>query len=694
MSEDYKLMVQEEGSFDWGMLKAGFETTVRDTNLFVTQSRKNHDTRMALWPGQTQDGKKHQRDGEKADPTPWDGASDLRVFLTDEVINTKVDRAVTAATRANLTAVPTNGYELARAKLVSMFGRWLLNTQVPEIERELELVAQYMYQDGVALTGQFWTEKVQKELRTISLDELFSQYPELSIDQLKDDKQVREALRDALMGLLGLSKNKANKVMADLIKEGVAEYEVVAAPKGYPIIRAYSLREDIYLPPYTTDLESCPEIHRVQYHTVEQVRSIGTANGWDHEWIDRVIEVGRGKVLGIQDNSLFMVDRGPFLVETDRYENLIGVVYSYRRLSDEDGIPGIFCTIWSPYCPPDGEHKGYAKHSLLPYYHGEYPFVLWRREYLSRRFFDSRGIPETGKGFQDQVKAHRDSRIDASSIAVLPPLMHPVGRAPTAWGPGARVAERRPGEYHFADRPAADANTENSEQIILKSFKEYYGEDMLENPQKSLMRQQREVDRFLGCYRKAVRQIYKLWQQFGPEEVQFRVMGLRKSDPAVMTKGDPREDFDFYLTFDALNFDTEATNTKLDRIIAAVQVDRGGQTDYSELYQVVMESIDPVIAERVIIPKAQASQQVVDKIQGDFAKLASGVPVNFTEGTPPELAMQVIQQAMQEPDVQQRYQQDEAYRKRMDVYIKQIQFQSTQQQNAMVGRMGAMQGQQ
>ncbi len=66
-----------------------------------------------------------------------------------------------------------------------------------------------------------------------------------------------------------------------------------------------------------------------------------------------------------------------------------------------------------------------AKTGLLGYAHGEYPFVLYRREYLSRKLHDSRGLPEPGKPWQDQIKAHKDARIDAASLGVLPPICYP-----------------------------------------------------------------------------------------------------------------------------------------------------------------------------------------------------------------------------------------------------------------------------
>jgi hypothetical protein len=44
---------------------------------------------------------------------------------------------------------------------------------------------------------------------------------------------------------------------------------------------------------------------------------------------------------------------------------------------------------------------------------------------------------------------------------------------------------------------------------------------------------------------------------------------------------------------------------------------------------------------------------------------------------------------MQAPDVQQRYQSDEAFKGRLDKRFKQYNFQITQEQNAQIGRLGA-----
>ena len=70
----------------FNLLKKAFEDCVRDNQPFIDQCRLNYETRYAIWNGQSADGKKHSREGSKVTPTPWDGASDLRVFLVDNII--------------------------------------------------------------------------------------------------------------------------------------------------------------------------------------------------------------------------------------------------------------------------------------------------------------------------------------------------------------------------------------------------------------------------------------------------------------------------------------------------------------------------------------------------------------------------------------------------------------------------------
>ena len=98
------------------------------------------------------------------------------------------------------------------------------------------------------------------------------------------------------------------------------------------------------------------------------------------------------------------------------------------------------------------------------------------------------------------------------------------------------------------------------------------------------------------------------------------------------------------------------------------------------------------------MPQQEATTKEIIETSNDIAKIASGQVVNAPEGANAQLRLQVLQQYMtgteQVPadDVQQRLQQDERFRQRMETYQQQLQFQIQQQQNAVTGRLGTQPG--
>ena len=91
----------------------------------------------------------------------------------------------------------------------------------------------------------------------------------------------------------------------------------------------------------------------------------------------------------------------------------------------------IYCTVFCNEVP-----DLYAKHTLMDYAHGGYPFVVSTFEKTSKRLYASRSIPEVGEAFQQVVKVETDASIDRQSLSTLPPLEHPLGAVPQSgpWG--------------------------------------------------------------------------------------------------------------------------------------------------------------------------------------------------------------------------------------------------------------------
>jgi hypothetical protein len=253
------------------------------------------------------------------------------------------------------------------------------------------------------------------------------------------------------------------------------------------------------------------------------------------------------------------------------------------------------------------------------------------------------------------------------------------------------ISERRPNEYHYADRPIPDMNTNTSESLLESSFKEYNGFASREgDPAIDPIYNQFEVDKFLSCLARSFRQIWKLYKQYGQDEIMFRVMGVKDVNLQLFNKGDINEEFDFYLSWDVQSTDFKRMSEKWTAIIQAAQsLDRDGIIDYSALCTAFISTIDPNIAERIIRPVQQGQQKLVEEEQNDLTQIFAGISKNIKPGTPPQLGLQVMEQYLQQPDIQQRFAQDQSFRDRLETRKKQYEFQVQQQQNAVIGRLGA-----
>lgn len=690
---ELQLAPKGEDGPDFATLRAGYETTVSRSQSFFDQCQQNKLTRYAIWPGQSSDGKKWAREGSKIDPTPWAGASDLRVYEVDAAINRKVALYRMAFKRANIVATPIEGTDFKRARMVSDFMRWIIHTQIPDIDRQIELLANYINEKGIGALGIFWATKQEKTLTKLTLQEMQAQMPDVDMMAILLDDSMEAMVTESFERMYGCTPAKARKMRKDLIRSGTTTVATLGKQRSYPVIRAFDMSEQLFVPPDTTDVESATGFYRVEYYSPEQLRAFVVSDGWDADWVEKAIECCRGKSLSLPPSQFMQPINRSFVYQTETFlDNKVGVIYAYERKSDEDGIAGTYLTIFSPCLPPDTHQEGYAKSGLLEYAHGQYPFVIFRREFLSSRMLDTRGIPEPGKSWQDAIKAHRDSRIDAASIAIIPPLGFPMGRPPTKWGPGSRIPERRPNEVHFLDKPTSDPLTEQSEIILTEGFKTYCGFASKDSdPTYVQALTQNEVDRFLAQLSKAFTQVYALYGQYGDDKVSFRVMGLKDQAALEYVKGDISESFDFYLQFDTQSTDVDMMQTRWKAILDGIQLlDRNGNVNFSSAIQAYVESIDPVIAERILDPTEVGQERVMAEEQDDLTKIFAGFNVNLKPTTPPQLAKQAMETWMQSPDVQQKYQQDQSFRERVDARMKQTTFAEQQQQNKQIGRQGAM----
>jgi hypothetical protein len=484
-----------------------------------------------------------------------------------------------------------------------------------------------------------------------------------------DDEGVIAMIMQAMPNL---GKKRAKKAMLDLRKTGSATIPVPRLSVNRPIVNSCAPDGEVMFPPYISDIQRSPWVFWKTYVTGQELEKKIITEGWDEEWVDNAQQNLRGRDSYMMENKQKSSERMPIKDEGD----LIMLLYAYQRLIDEDGAEGIYCTVFNPNA------EGYAKHELMNG-HDSYPFVVTRLSIDQRRLYETTNFTDILRGSQMQIKTERDSRIDRSSMATLPPLMHPAGRPPSDWGPGVRLPYRRMGEIAWGPIPPADNGSGEIEVSMTLQADRAVGLDF-NNPLSSV-RQQFFVDKFLTHVRDVLNVAWKLYQRIGPDEVFFQVTG--NPNPQTMTKGDPDETFAITVAFDTQSNDPEVAETQLKGMISLAQLDRNGIVDINKMLEFAASAINPVFADYVLQPVEEAQEKMMKSVTDDLAKLYAGIEVP-AQANGAQIAMQIIQSYVQQPDVADRAQNDEAFGQRLQKYAGQYEFMQQQAQNAEIGKIG------
>lgn len=517
---------------------------------------------------------------------------------------------------------------------------------------------------------------------------------------------------DELLEDFQLSKATAKRVVNDLREGGKAKFPVPTVRWNRPVLLALAMDEDFFFPPDATDMENARAMFWREWLTEEQVRERVVSLGWDEEWVEYVIKHGKGSVgpnavpAGAASASFTgsAQSHGRTLLST---ENLYGILHCYERRTNEDNVPGIYYTVIHPNLlkirkqkRPNRTGQPYAVSFLLDYAHGEYPFILFRREFLSRRLDDSRGAGEIAHTWQKQIKTEADLQIDRSSIATMPPLHHPKGKPPTKWGPGVRVPGSK-NDYNFADLPHFDPGSGEVIKMVMGMSDWYFGRPVEgRDPVLASLMRQHAVSVWLDGWRLALTQMFQLMQQYLPDEFFYRVVGSSQGQTLHAKRDEIQGKFSLSLKFDTQRLDPEVMEAKTKAIVSLVEtLDNNGITDHSKLLAVLLSWVDPDIGDTVLRPVEAATQQEAEDEQNVFAKLWAGIGVDVKPGQAYALRLKVLQDALNakdpktgapiNPSAQARYQQDPAFKQLVDTRVQQLQFQLEQRQNAVIGKLGA-----
>lgn len=689
------------------------------------------DIRFCRWPGQSADGRKH----DKGDKTafPWEGASDTRPMTVDRVITELVSMLTSSFWRAIVK--PKASDDDVGAYAVSLADHFVTTRLYEPLIREVELAAQYCNHYGWYVLHPNWVQELGLKRRCVKLQELVMLGQQLAqqtgnVDladlgrmildptletqaiealQMVYDVYARQQLGTTFdIDIPKLSASTLRRALVELrSQDAEADIVVPYVARNGPSVSALKPWDEIFVPADTTDLQSARVIVQREWLSQAELESRVRTHEYDPQWVKRAIkEKGKSSPLatlpeGTPGNAIRSMS-DPSLPTGTTYSqgvqtnhDLIEVLHFTHRAVDDDGVPGIYLTTLHPLLTKDEHGKPiYAKHELVDYPHGEYPYVGGTREFVTRQFTASRGVPEIISTRQNEKKALLDAVIDRTSITVLPPVNvypSPAGGA-YRFGPAVQNKVQPGKEPAFMAMPSGTGMNE-AFSTIDRFDREIDNQFGLLSPDvppaRSQMMQGNAVQRFLLTWSKALQQLVSLAQKYMPDAEFSDITGAplgwletRRDKPGLLA---------VELGFDVRELDSELVAKRIEAMNKAVlPSDVSGVINRPKWVELQVRAINPTWARELIQPTGAASQQIYDAVRNDIAQMFLGNEARYVKDDPTaqtklQYATQIVQQ---NPNYQQALQAGGRFAELMQNYMKNLQFSITQEANKMNGAIG------
>ena len=461
--------LNEDGSPNLPLL---IETFTRSGPAISGGTEWMDNVRFCRWPGQWEDGRKHDR---RSDPDgaalPWDGASDCRPFVADDIINEGAAMLTAAFWRSMVQ--PGSANSEAESYAVALVEHLVFSQLTGALLDEVELSANYMLHYGWCVLAPRWRRELGLKHFELKWDQIaqaaaaaeaavqqalaqgqpvdpqlhgLAQLPMMITDPLREDaaveflrgyyddyvqKLVPEDLRDRAPKTTAA---QARKVVRDLRVSGSAKTALPYLCVNEPEISALKPWDEVYLPPeLTTENELVFQVERVSEATL---RAREVTEQYDPEWVKLALtkkgqwtssRLPVGQERGIAGNlaggnvvPVVTQASGPH----DDRTGPIELIHAIYKGVDEWGVPGVYCTTFHRDIRTDPRGKPlFAKHSLVEGVgQADLPYTVLTRERWNRSVTSSRSVPEMVHTQQNLVKGFLDSLIDRASITVLPPV--------------------------------------------------------------------------------------------------------------------------------------------------------------------------------------------------------------------------------------------------------------------------------
>jgi hypothetical protein len=683
------------------------EQALTDTNVYYRRCQDAYNYWHARWPNQTVDGRKHAR-ADGTDVFPWENASDTRVRLCEGLVQKHVTIAQTTFFRAKVQATSVDPFLSGReANQGTTLLKWMLYSHMrTELLLEVPLAFNWWAGYGAALMRVGWRQEERVQYHELSLpvlDEFIQKSGgPPSMDRLMSsllDPDQEDALTKLVLQLSpALNLKMARKIVVDLRTQHTAQIPVPYPFLSQPCWTARRLGVDVLVPRSTRDLQSTRWVTEREWVSETDLRSRALTEEYRDDFVEELLR-HRGETDNATWTARTAYERqqyggapaGGYNGIPTEFRNQFELFHTYYKAIDDSGRPCVYKTTYSPAVMSRRRDKPlYAKHGYFEYDHGMYPFTALRFEMKEPELMSSRGVPELAYTWEDEIKTQRDGRTDATALVHRPPMIVPFMRQQAIRNtpiPGSVFGVTRPNEISWMPQPQQSNQPIEIERTIMALADDFFGIFGAEVDQdwKNLRREEL-VNYVLGWLALTGDQTFQLLQQYEADDEVTAVVGQLKR-PFHVDKLTIIQKHQISATFDSKELDQEYATKKAQAVIQIAQATQSGRIDVSQLDEVLLEILDPVIADRVLRPADEATEKETKDEQAAITSAMSGIEVAPPKIGNFQLRLQVLTQTLQNPQIMQDLRQkpfsQQILEQRFKYYTNQVQ---QFQKNPQIGR--------
>jgi hypothetical protein len=612
-----------------------------------------------------------QRRGTRREKSiPWVGANNDTVPLIDGVLRRWKPNIVALVMQANPVAhfYATKPDSVERAKNAEQFYHWKFN-RIPGLLKTVMALADMVGQYGYAWTRQGWKYATERVCRVVSSRALFPQGIEAAVEQANLALQTQAAQA----GLEQPEPLDAETVVRERLRN---EYDIDESDQEYGIPQMEEavrqiLNDAEYVKMYyeivqedrpdwqainpmdvitpsviaTSPVEDFIAIaHRL---TLDDIRVYARDGMFIPEKAQEVLERVEAKSTRAGINDVGFDERTAS--QRTAMEHSLRQLEGVTHISRDEIIREV---VWEIYGKLDVNADGILE-KVIVWYHPatkiilsvidypfpfrDFPLAKFEFEVTSDRVYQARGIAELLSTFQKQTNQLHNARLDAVQVLLSPMFkmrqQNQTTNRSIRFRPGTIIPLQDVNDLQPMVQDFRPLQQFLQEENYTKTLAEQYVgvfDNTLTQLGSAERRTATEVEAitsqistifggdaalFQTGMTKVHTQLWRLWQEFGPEEEYMRVAG--NSEPIKITKEEIDDDYDIVPSGTPANTSQALNLARAREMLQIFAADQTGIIDKHELYKYYVDLMDSNLSKIMIrSPEETAAMQFVNGRRG------------------------------------------------------------------------------